>query len=127
MAITNSANGEHGNARDVAFRDPATYSEYEQKWPSVPVDEAGWLQRAQEIADILAVDAVLRDQENKSPRAEISLLKYAGLLKVLGPKQYGGGAQPWSVGKRLATFIRNIQTDIDQGYKVIRKVAEADA
>jgi hypothetical protein len=25
------------------------------------------------------------------------------------------------------TFKRNMQTDIDQGYKVIRKVAEADA
>jgi alkylation response protein AidB-like acyl-CoA dehydrogenase len=101
MAITNGAHGEHGNAQDVDFRDPATYSEYEKKWPSVPADEAGWLQRAQEVADILAVDAVLRDHENKSPRAEVALLKHAGLLKILGPRRYGGGGQPWSVGEQL--------------------------
>ena len=85
------------------------YSEFETKWPQIPQDEAGWLQRAQEVADVLAIDAVVRDRENKSPRAEIALLKYAGLLKLLGPKKYGGGEQPWSVG-----------------YKAIRKVAEAD-
>ena len=85
------------------------YSEFETKWPQIPQDEAGWLQRAQEVADVLATDAVVRDRENKSPRAEIALLKYAGLLKLLGPKKYGGGEQPWSVG-----------------YKAIRKVAEAD-
>lgn len=36
-------------------------------------------------------------------------MKHAGLLKLLGPKKYGGGEQPWSVG-----------------YKAIRKVAETD-
>lgn len=85
------------------------YSEYEKKWSSLPQDQAGWAQRAQEVADVLAADAVQRDQENQSPRAEVVLLKHAGLLKILGPKKYGGGEQPWSVG-----------------YKAIRKVAEAD-
>ena len=111
MAITNGADGssEHGNAKEVAYRDPAVYSEYSEKWKAIPENETGWLQRAQEVADVLAVDAVIRDAENKSPRAEVALLKHAGLLKVLGLKKYGGGEQPWSVG-----------------YKVIRKVAEAD-
>lgn len=111
MASTNGTNGStaHGNAKEVAFRDPATYSEYEKKWNEIPNDETAWLQRAQEVADVLALDAAVRDQENKSPRAEIALLKHAGLLKILGPKKFGGGEQPWSVG-----------------YKVIRKVAEAD-
>ncbi|KAF7441960.1 Thermophilic desulfurizing enzyme family protein [Pyrenophora tritici-repentis] len=106
---TNGTNGAHGNAKDVESTDPAVYSEFETKWPKIPQDEAGWLQRAQEVADILAVDAVVRDQQNKSPRAEIALLKHAGLLKLLGPSKYGGGEQPWSVA-----------------YKAIRKVAEAD-
>jgi alkylation response protein AidB-like acyl-CoA dehydrogenase len=75
----------------------------------LPQDEAGWLQRAQDVADVLVVDAGVRERENKSPRAEIALLKHAGLLKLLGPKKYGGGEQPWSVG-----------------YRAIRKVAEAD-
>ena len=112
MAITNRTNGNNGqsgNAQAVDFRDPAVYAEYESKWSSIPVDEASWLKRAEDVANVLAVDAVVRDQENKSPRAEVALLKHSGLLKLLGPKQYGGGGQPWSVG-----------------YKAIRKVAEAD-
>ncbi|KAH6612608.1 acyl-CoA dehydrogenase/oxidase [Boeremia exigua] len=111
MASTNGTNGSttHGNAKQVPFRDPAVYSEYEKKWSDIPNDEVAWLKRAQDVADVLAIDAAVRDQENKSPRAEIALLKHAGLLKILGPKKYGGGEQPWSVG-----------------YKVIRKVAEAD-
>ncbi|TQS31683.1 hypothetical protein Golomagni_08026, partial [Golovinomyces magnicellulatus] len=62
-----------------------------------------------DVATVLASDAGLRERENKSPRAEVALLKHAGLLKVLGPKKYGGGDQPWSVG-----------------YKVIREVAKGD-
>jgi alkylation response protein AidB-like acyl-CoA dehydrogenase len=93
----------------IPFRDPAVYAEYQEKWSALPTDEAGWLQRAQDVADVLAVDAGQRDKENKSPRAEVALLKHSGLLKLLGPTKYGGGGQPWSVG-----------------YKAIRKVAEAD-
>jgi alkylation response protein AidB-like acyl-CoA dehydrogenase len=52
---------------------------------------------------------VQRDKENKSPKAEIALLKHSGLLKALGPKKYGGGEQPWAVG-----------------YKLIREVAKVD-
>jgi hypothetical protein len=103
MAVTNGSSAEHGNAQDVDFRDPAVYAEYEKKWSAIPGDEAGWLQRAQEVADILAVDAVVRDQENKSPRAEVALLKHSGLLKILGPSKFGGGGQPWSVGEPVST------------------------
>ncbi|KAF1929678.1 acyl-CoA dehydrogenase NM domain-like protein [Didymella exigua CBS 183.55] len=110
MTSTNGTNGtSQGNAKDVVYRDPAVYAEYEKKWNDLPQDEKAWLQRAQDVADVLAVDAAVRDQENKSPRAEIALLKHAGLLKILGPEKYGGGGQPWTVG-----------------YKAIRKVAEAD-
>jgi alkylation response protein AidB-like acyl-CoA dehydrogenase len=111
MASTNNTNSttSHGNAKEVPFRDPSVYSEYAQRWSEIPKDEIAWLQRAHDVADVLAVDAAVRDQENRSPRAEIALLKHAGLLKILGSKKYGGGEQPWSVG-----------------YKAIRKVAEAD-
>ena len=97
------------NGISFAFRDPAVYAEYETKWSELPHDEPSWNQRAQEVADVLAIDAAQRDKENKSPRAEVALLKHSGLLKLLGPKKYGGGEQPWSVG-----------------YRAIRKVAEAD-
>lgn len=74
-----------------------------------PTTSEGWVERARKVAEILAVDAAARDIENKSPRAEISLLKSSGLLKLLGPKDFGGGAQTWEVG-----------------YKVIREVAKGD-
>lgn len=90
--------------------DPAVYEEYRDKWASLPDDnEAAWVKRAQDVAAVLAADAAERERESKSPRAEIALLKHAGLLKVLGPKKYGGGGQPWSVA-----------------YKLIREVAKAD-
>ena len=89
--------------------DPAVYQEYESKWATYPSDGEGWLKRAKEVAEVLAVDAAAREKANKSPRAEVALLKHSGLLKVLGPKKHGGGEQPWSVG-----------------YKAIREVAKGD-
>lgn len=106
MAVNNGTDRECGNAQDIDFRDPAIYAEFENKWSSIPDDEAGWLQRAQEVADVLATDAVVRDRESKSPRGEVALLKHSGLLKVLGTRQYGGGGQPWSVGK---LYVHEVQ------------------
>ncbi|KAK3386048.1 acyl-CoA dehydrogenase/oxidase [Podospora didyma] len=89
--------------------DPSVYQDYESKWATLPADEEGWLRRAQDVGAVLAQDVAAREKENKSPRAEVALLKHSGLTKVLGPKKYGGGEQPWSVG-----------------YKVIREVAKTD-
>lgn len=89
--------------------DPAIYQEYESKWATLPTDEDTWLKRAQEVSTILAEDAPAREKANKSPRAEIALLKHSGLTKILGPKKYGGGEQPWSVA-----------------YKAIREIAKGD-
>ncbi|KAF7558066.1 hypothetical protein G7046_g5879 [Stylonectria norvegica] len=92
-----------------ASTDPAVYREFEGKWASIPTDVESWLQRARDVSEVLAKDAGVRERENKSPRAEIALLKHSGLLKLLGPTKYGGGAQPWSVG-----------------YKAIREVSKGD-
>lgn len=89
--------------------DLVIYDEYKDHWPSLPSSEDEWLLRARHVAAILAPTAAARERENKSPRAEVALLKHAGLLKVLGPAKHGGGGQPWSVG-----------------YKVIREVAQTD-
>lgn len=97
------------NAQDAPATDPAVYDEYREKWQQQPTDAAGWIQRAIDVATVLAVDAGARERANKSPRAEIALLKHSGLLKVLGLSQNGGGGQPWSVG-----------------YKVIQEVAKGD-
>lgn len=55
-----------------------------------------------DVAEILGQDAAQRDIANKSPKAEVALLKSAGLLKVLGPKKYGGGEQ---VSYRIVSFF----------------------
>lgn len=97
------------NARD--HTDPTTYDVHHQRFnkQGVPSGTAAWIERAHEVSKILAEDAPTRDIANKSPHAEISLLKSSGLLKVMGPKQYGGGGEPWSTA-----------------YKVIREVAKGD-
>jgi alkylation response protein AidB-like acyl-CoA dehydrogenase len=74
-----------------------------------PTDAAGWLARAREVADILATDAVDRDNANGTPFAEVRLLKQSGLVTLLGPTAHGGGGQSW-----------------DTAYRVIREVARGD-
>ncbi|KAE8445441.1 hypothetical protein EG329_013454 [Mollisiaceae sp. DMI_Dod_QoI] len=91
--------------------DPTVYDVHHQKFISdgLPSTSEAWIERARQVAKILAVDAAARDIENKSPKAEVALLKSSGLLKTLGPKEIGGGGQTWEVG-----------------YKVIREVAKGD-
>lgn len=76
---------------------------------SAPDDAAGWIARAQEVADILSVDAVLRDRSNEVPRREVALLKSSGLITLLGPVEHGGAGETW-----------------DTAYRVIRTVARGD-
>ncbi|KAF2496991.1 acyl-CoA dehydrogenase NM domain-like protein [Lophium mytilinum] len=101
----NGASATHG--REFESTDPAVYSEYSKKWTELPKDEDGWVARAKEVSEILAKDVVKRNAENKAPFAEVALLKHAGLLKVLGPKKYGGGEQPWSLAYRLIREVSN--------------------
>jgi alkylation response protein AidB-like acyl-CoA dehydrogenase len=97
--------------RQREYSDPKVYEAYHQDFQSkgVPSGQAEWVERARTVAGILAQDAPQRDIDNLAPAAEVSLLKSAGLLKVLGPREYGGGGEPW-----------------ETGYKVIREVAKGD-
>lgn len=97
------------NGSTIPATDPQVYEEFKTTWSTQPTNESEWIQRARHVAVVLAKDASTRERENKSPRAEVALLKHSGLLKVLGLKKYGGGEQPWSVA-----------------YKVIREVAKGD-
>ncbi|WP_311243413.1 acyl-CoA dehydrogenase family protein [Microbacterium sp. WCS2018Hpa-23] len=74
-----------------------------------PQSSADWLDRAQEVADILAADAIDRDRANATPRAEVRLLKESGLVTLLGPRAHGGAGESW-----------------DTAYRVIRTVARGD-
>jgi alkylation response protein AidB-like acyl-CoA dehydrogenase len=91
--------------------DPAVYQNHHEAFAAEgqPTSTAAWLDRAKKVSEILAVDAAARSKEQKSPRAEIALLKSSGLLKVLGDVKYGGGGESW-----------------ETGYKVIREVAAGD-
>lgn len=81
------------------------------RWASIarPTTPEGWLQRAVEVSDILAADAVERDAANQPPHAEVTLLKDSGLVTVLGPLEHGGGGQSWATT-----------------YKIIRTIARGD-
>ena len=93
------------------YTNPSVYDAHHKDFQSKPLPsgQADWVERARAVAAILSQDAPQRDIENKAPAAEVSLLKSSGLLKVLGPKAYGGGGEAW-----------------DTGYKVIREVAKGD-
>jgi alkylation response protein AidB-like acyl-CoA dehydrogenase len=94
----------------VTITDPLTTG-LADRWrdDARPEDSAGWIARAREVADILAVDAVERDRANATPHAEVRLLKEAGLVTLLGPREHGGAGETW-----------------DTAYKVIRAVARGD-
>ncbi len=74
-----------------------------------PVTAQGWIDRAAEVAALLAVDAVERDRAGRTPHAEVQLLKDSGLATLLGPREHGGGEQTWSTA-----------------YRVIREVSKGD-
>jgi alkylation response protein AidB-like acyl-CoA dehydrogenase len=99
------------SSKKVPASDPAIYDVHHQRFTDegLPSTAEAWLERAKQVSAILAQDAAARDIENLSPRAEVALLKSAGLLKVLGPADIGGGKQTWEIG-----------------YKVIREVAKGD-
>lgn len=109
--MTTMASRSGGSPASPPSTDPAVYDHYSKDFEQLPMppDPKAWIQRAKQVADILALDAAVREKENKSPVAEVSLLKSSGLTKLLGPTKYGGGGQGWDVA-----------------YKVIREVAKAD-
>ncbi|MBQ6643789.1 MAG: acyl-CoA dehydrogenase family protein [Saccharopolyspora sp.] len=79
------------------------------RWQQRPSTAQGWIERAQDVAALLATDAVARDRAGETPHAEVRLLKDAGLVTLLGPAEHGGGGQTWSTA-----------------YKVTREVAKGD-
>lgn len=80
-------------------------------WQALPApkDPQGWVERAAEVAAVLATDAAARDRAGATPYAEVRLLKDSGLVTLLGPTEHGGGGQDWPTA-----------------YRVVREVAKAD-
>ncbi|MCX5447809.1 acyl-CoA dehydrogenase family protein [Streptomyces nigrescens] len=80
-------------------------------WTTRPAPEGpqGWIERATEVAAVLATDAAERDRAGATPYDEVRLLKDSGLVTLLGPVGHGGGGQDWPTA-----------------YRVIREVSKAD-
>lgn len=79
-----------------------------------PTDADGWIQRAREVASVLAIDAVERDRAGRTPEAEVRLLKEAGLVTLLGPVEHGGGGQNWTTALRVIREIARGDGSIGQ-------------
>jgi alkylation response protein AidB-like acyl-CoA dehydrogenase len=74
-------------------------------WTDVPATSERWVDRAREVAALLAADAVHRDRAGATPHAEVRLLKDAGLVTLLGPAEHGGGGQDWTTAYRVIREI----------------------
>ncbi|MYV59989.1 monooxygenase, partial [Streptomyces sp. SID4931] len=61
------------------------------QWKTLPAPAGpdAWIERAAEVAAILATDAAARDQAGATPYTEIQLLKDSGLVTLLGPAEHG--------------------------------------
>jgi alkylation response protein AidB-like acyl-CoA dehydrogenase len=79
---------------------------------STTTDE--WVDRARHVADELARDAAQRDQENRSPRPQIELLRESGLLTLLGPDASGGGGGDWATALRVTRAVTSGDGSVGQ-------------
>ncbi|KMO77677.1 hypothetical protein BST22_06505 [Mycolicibacterium chubuense] len=55
-----------------------------------------WLEAAHSVRESLKSDAAQRDRSGAAPRAEVELLRDAGLLGIFVPREHGGGGASWS-------------------------------
>ncbi|GAA4374394.1 monooxygenase [Paeniglutamicibacter cryotolerans] len=79
-----------------------------------PANAAAWLDRAREVAAVLAIDAVARDRAGVLPTAEVQLLKDSRLTVLLGPAEHGGGAQRWETAFQVIRIVSAADGSIGQ-------------
>ncbi len=85
-------------------------------WTTLP--EAGeaktWDVVADDVAAVLATDALARDRANEQPTAELKLLKESGLANLLIPTEFGGHGGHWSTGLRAVRILARADASIAQ-------------
>ncbi|TDD88570.1 monooxygenase [Saccharopolyspora karakumensis] len=81
----------------------------QRRFTTRPGTAQGWLDRAREVAGVLAETALSRDRANETPHEEVRLLKESGLVTLLGPREHGGAGETWQTA-----------------YRVVREVAKGD-
>lgn len=92
---------------DIIFKAEQARAEASRRWSAAPKPDnpADWVKRAAEVSAILKIDAAARDQANQTPRAEVQLLKDAGLVNLLGPREFGGGGETWQTAYKVTTEV----------------------
>lgn len=105
------------NSRIQADPELVTYPSF----PKQPSTAEEFYARAYEVSDLLLQDAHIRDRGNVVPYRQVQLLKDSGLVTLLGPKEHGGGSQPWSVAYRVVRIIAEGEGSVAQllGYHYI--------
>ena len=90
-------------------------------WDAPPRDHAGWAARADEVAAVLAVDALDRDRANAEPVAEAALLRRSGLAVLLTPVAFGGAGQTWATALEVVRRLARVDGSIAQllGYHYV--------
>ncbi|KPM46493.1 hypothetical protein AK830_g196 [Neonectria ditissima] len=89
------------------FQAEQARAEASKRWAAEPKPDtpSGWVKRAAEAAEVLKLDAVDRDAASKPPFIEVQLLKDAGLVNLLGPRDFGGGGETWQTSYKVTTEI----------------------
>ena len=59
------------------------------KFEADPTSPEEFFKRAEQVADLLHQDEAIRDRGNVVPYRQVQLLKDAGLVTLLGPKEVG--------------------------------------
>ncbi|KAK7416715.1 hypothetical protein QQX98_005041 [Neonectria punicea] len=90
-----------------SFQAEQARAQASKQWEVEPKPDtpSGWVKRAAEVAAILKLDAAERDSAGKTPFAEVQLLKDAGLVNLLGPREFGGAGETWQTSYKVTTEI----------------------
>ena len=79
-----------------------------------PATADGWLDRARQVAKILAVDAAAREREGRAPHREVQLLKDSGLVTLMGPTAHGGAGETWPTALRACREVSKADASVGQ-------------
>jgi alkylation response protein AidB-like acyl-CoA dehydrogenase len=85
--------------------DPVTPTRSEVAALPTPTTEDGWLERARLVRRVLEADAAGRDHAAHTPYDEVALLKDAGLVTVLGPREHGGAGLEGPAAYRIVREV----------------------
>lgn len=72
---------------------------------AVLAEEIDFLKKAEELAELFAVDAAERDHIGGAAKKQRDALRDSGLLKLLIPAEFGGDGRPWSLALKIVRIL----------------------